>query len=264
MATYAKSDDTAGSREDAVKLPECVTSLSVTGQGAHKCQSENSHSPKLLKRPKSVQSRSSGNQCVCGRTTAQRTSELQVCHQRHHTSPGCLDNPKRKTFKFHLQKRSNTLETAKPLSNLNKSYSKLKSVRQKADEIMKSKRIFIVRGPYKVVRRGLRSRGWVEKDHHRKVDPKADRTVLETEEDSDADLSSPEEESSDEEYSDEEEYTMLVCGACTNSGRGMYPSEVEYIRMYIHSYFICTYIYMYVYICSPGQCVIQFLTSFGL
>lgn len=96
-----------------------------------------------------------------------------------------------------------------------RSYSKLKQIHARAEELIKEQKVFVVRGPYKVIRRGLRERGWVERDYCVAEDMAtkgrgAGRSDGVAEDDDGDGNVSPNEESSDEEHSDEEDYCLLV------------------------------------------------------
>ena len=138
---------------------------------------------------------------------------------RHNTSPGTTVGEVGQQKPNPTHQRTCSMPAGASLhkpSTEGRSYSKLKQIQTRAEELMKDHKVFAVRGAYKVIRRGLRERGWVERDYCGAEDMAArgrgaGRSEGVAEDDDDGNVS-PTEESSDEEYSDEEDYCLLVWG----------------------------------------------------
>ena len=131
-----------------------------------------------------------------------------------HTSPGlCGEDGGRSMIGEHRKQCSLTVGVpvkSKTMSVSCADHTKLKRIKAKADDILKSKKVFVVRGPYKAIRRGMRHRGWVEKDYSKGiVNENAGQTSPEGEGSFDNSGDYPNE-SSEEDFSDEDEYCLLV------------------------------------------------------
>ena len=146
----------------------------------------------------------------------ERKKELQ--RTRHNTSLGVGEGVKPKPNPSHQRTCSVPLGVPSHKSSTEgRSYSKVKQIHTRAEELIKERKVFVVRGDYKVIRRGLRERGWVERDYCGADDMAArgrgaGKSEDVADDDDDDGNVSPNEESSDEEHSDEEEYCLLVRG----------------------------------------------------
>ena len=137
---------------------------------------------------------------------------------RHSTSPGVtvgeVVRPKPNPAHQRTCSVPMGISLRKP-STEGQSYSRLKQIHARAEKLIKEQKVFVVRGAYKVIRRGLRERGWVERDYCGAEDMaargrRAGKSESVAEDDDGDGYVSPNEESSDEEYSDEEDYCLLV------------------------------------------------------
>jgi hypothetical protein len=178
-------------------LPECPSVTNITGKGL-KVQT---HQRPLSGSP-SVQPLN----LVCQVKERGR-------HVRMHTSPGlCGEDGGRSMIGEHRKQCSLTVGVpvkSKTMSVSCADHTKLKRIKAKADDILKSKKVFVVRGPYKAIRRGMRHRGWVEKDYSKGiVNENAGQTSPEGEGSFDNSGDYPNE-SSEEDFSDEDEYCLL-------------------------------------------------------
>ena len=199
-----------GSYSEGDNLPECPPVANVTGRSVqlqvHAPHRPHSGTPSDVLRVGHIKERDR--------------------HVRFCTSPGLCSGEKDRSVANDNQHRKRSLTVSLPIKPKCTAVNcvdhiRLKKVKAKADELLKSKKVFVVRGPYKAIRCGLRQRGWVEKDYC--IGPRqaegAQASSPQHEGDCDHDdFNEYLEESSDEEFSDEEEYCLLVsvlwCSCC--------------------------------------------------
>lgn len=88
---------------------------------------------------------------------------------------------------------------------------KVKRIKVMAEKVTRAKKVFMIKGGYKTVRKALRNRGWVELDYHSvKTTPKQKRDQRDSKDEEDDDDEMIEESDSEEEREDEDEYIMLT------------------------------------------------------
>lgn len=128
------------------------------------------------------------------------------------------------------RKRSPICRHKYPSFNGDQEIFRFKRLKVKAESVMRSKKVFVVQGPYRSVRSSMRRRGWVEQSYRgplgdqdisiitkspvkKTVKPKADKAksaVDSSSDDSDDTSSSSNEDlDSDSEHSDEEDYCFM-------------------------------------------------------
>ena len=214
-----------------IHLPRCPSATVITGAGERGGGSLNVSSVSPSVRPSSTLTHcqperarvGDAKRCLFRSETVrkgggeEKSKESQ--RSRHNTSPGTTVGEVGQQKPNPTHQRTCSMPVGASLckpSTEGRSYSKLKQIQTRAEELMKDHKVFAVRGAYKVIRRGLRGRGWVERDYCVAEDMAArgrgaGRSEGVAEDDDDGNVS-PTEESSDEEYSDEEDYCLLVWG----------------------------------------------------